>query len=42
MKKAEPEIKYLENHCNRPGSCPKCGKSLFIYHEDGWQCFNCM
>jgi len=21
--------------------CPKCGRSLFIEHEDGMQCRNC-
>ena len=27
-----------------PLLCPKpnCGGTLFIPHEDGWQCFNCM
>ena len=24
--------------CTKPG----CGCKLFIPHEDGWQCFNCM
>ncbi|HEY56602.1 MAG TPA: hypothetical protein G4N90_04105 [Dehalococcoidia bacterium] len=24
--------------CTKPG----CGGRLFIPHEDGWQCFNCM
>ena len=24
--------------CTKPG----CGGSVFIPHEDGWQCFNCM
>jgi len=28
----------------RPTVCPKpdCGGLVFIAHEDGWQCFNCM
>ena len=21
---------------------PECGGKVFIPHEDGWQCFNCM
>ena len=27
-----------------PSVCPKanCGSTVFIPHEDGWQCFNCM
>ena len=27
-----------------PQVCPKedCGGTLFLKHEDGWQCFNCM
>jgi len=27
-----------------PEVCPKanCGGTLFIPHEDGWQCWNCM
>lgn len=27
-----------------PSLCPKpgCGGGVFIPHEDGWQCFNCM
>ncbi len=27
-----------------PLVCPKanCGSTVFIPHEDGWQCFNCM
>ena len=24
--------------CTKPG----CGGMVFIPHEDGWQCFNCM
>jgi hypothetical protein len=24
--------------CTKPG----CGGTVFIPHEDGWQCFNCM
>ena len=24
--------------CTKPG----CGGTLFIPHEDGWQCFSCM
>ncbi len=24
--------------CTKPG----CGGTLFLPHEDGWQCFNCM
>ena len=24
--------------CTKPG----CGGTVFILHEDGWQCFNCM
>ena len=27
-----------------PRVCPKpgCGGTVFIPHEEGWQCFNCM
>jgi ribosomal protein S27AE len=27
-----------------PRVCPKpnCGGTHFVYHEDGWQCWNCM
>lgn len=25
-----------------PSVCPKCQGSLFVNHEDGWQCWNCM
>jgi hypothetical protein len=24
--------------CTKPG----CGGTVFLPHEDGWQCFNCM
>ena len=24
--------------CTKPG----CGGTIFLPHEDGWQCFNCM
>ena len=29
---------------NVPSICikPGCGGSIFIPHDDGWQCFNCM
>jgi len=29
---------------NPPSDCPKsnCGRTVFIPHEDGWQCLNCM
>ena len=28
----------------QPSVCPKenCGGTIFLPHEDGWQCFNCM
>jgi hypothetical protein len=31
-------------HTKPPEVCPKpgCRGTLFIPHEDGWQCFNCM
>lgn len=31
-------------HTRPPAICPKpgCEGKLFIPHEDGWQCFNCM
>jgi len=36
-----PEPKY-ETEC--PSVCPKrdCRGTVFLPHEDGWQCFNCM
>jgi hypothetical protein len=35
----EPDLK---TEC--PAVCPKpgCGGTVFLPHEDGWQCFNCM
>ena len=35
----EPQL-YNEapSKCTKPG----CEGTLFIPHEDGWQCFNCM
>jgi ribosomal protein S27AE len=32
----------FETEC--PPVCPKpdCGGTVFLPHEDGWQCFNCM
>jgi len=34
----------LELYEKPPSVCPKanCGSTVFIPHEDGWQCFNCM
>jgi hypothetical protein len=38
--------KFLEPELYKkpPAVCPKagCGSTVFIPHEDGWQCFNCM
>jgi len=37
----EPEVKLYTQAptvCTKPG----CGGTMFIPHEDGWQCFNCM
>jgi hypothetical protein len=35
----EPNLyKDAPNVCPKPG----CGGTVFIPHEDGWQCFNCM
>ena len=39
-KASETRIKNLGNHYVRHESCPKCGKSMLIYHENGWQFFN--
>ena len=29
---------------DQPSNCPKenCNGRVFLPHEDGWQCFNCM
>ena len=37
----EPEVQLYTQApavCTKPG----CGGTVFILHEDGWQCFNCM
>ena len=35
----EPKLYTQEPFvCTKPG----CGGALFIKHEDGWQCLNCM
>jgi hypothetical protein len=35
----EPELYgQAPSVCTKPG----CGGTVFIPHEDGWQCFNCM
>jgi len=34
-----------KTRCSRlPSKCPKpyCNSAIFIPHEDGWQCLNCM
>jgi len=30
--------KNAPSYCTKPG----CRGSVFIHHDDGWQCFNCM
>ena len=35
----EPRLyKEAPSLCTKPG----CGGTIFLPHEDGWQCFNCM
>jgi hypothetical protein len=35
----EPKLyQQAPSVCTKPG----CGGTVFIPHEDGWQCFNCM
>ena len=40
------KVRFLEPHyVNKcPTSCPKpnCEGTIFLPHEEGWQCFNCM
>ena len=40
------KVRFLEPHhvSECPAVCPKpnCGGTVFLPHEEGWQCFNCM
>ncbi len=35
------EVK-VETKCPEVCTKPGCGGRVFLPHEDGWQCFNCM
>jgi hypothetical protein len=38
-KSLEPDLyNQTPSMCTKPG----CSGTVFIPHEDGWQCFNCM
>ena len=40
----EPEVLTMYYRTSPPDTCdkPNCGGTVFIRHEDGWQCLNCM
>jgi len=42
--KKEPELLAVYHRSVPPEECtkPNCGGRVFIRHEDGWQCLNCM
>ena len=39
-----PKLLEPKLHKEAPSVCikPGCGGTVFIPHEEGWQCFNCM
>ncbi|MFO8143498.1 MAG: hypothetical protein R6T78_02345 [Dehalococcoidales bacterium] len=42
--KKEPELLAVYHRSIPPEVCtkPNCRSGVFIRHEDGWQCLNCM